>query len=94
MVSHAVRAGKCTRKLYRVVSSTLDFKVYTFVLYIQIRTSRYLECSITLEVNDRTYMHIGTVCKFTVSPEFFCTAVEVFFWGFTLAHVICLILTG
>jgi len=53
-----------------VVSSTLDFELYTIVLFIQIRTSRYLESNITLEVNDRTYMHIGTVCKGTVSPEF------------------------
>jgi len=45
------------------VSSTLDFELYTFVLVIQIRTSRYLECTITLEVNDRTYMQVGTVCK-------------------------------
>jgi len=56
-----------------VVSSTLDFELYTFGLFIQIRTSRYLECNITLEVNDRTYMHIGTVCKGTVSPQFFYT---------------------
>jgi len=53
-----------------VASSTLDFKLYTLVLVIQIQTSRYLECNITLEVNDWTYMYIGTVCKGTVSPEF------------------------
>ena len=46
-----------------MVSATLDFELYTFVLVIQIRTSRYLECNITLEVNDRTYMQVGTVCK-------------------------------
>ena len=88
MVSHAVRAGKGMRKLYRVVSSKLDFELYTFVLFIQIRTSRYLECSITLEVNDRTYMRLGTVCTF------FTQCLRFYFWGFTLAHVICLVLTG
>ena len=51
--------------------------MYTFVLVIQIRTSRYLECTITLEVNDRTYMQIGTVCKgfrrvFTQWLRFIC----------------------
>ena len=82
VVSHSVSTGKGTRKLYRVVSSTLDLELYTFVLFIQIQTSRYLESNISLYVNDRTYMHIGTVCKGTVSPEFFCTAVEFFFLGF------------
>jgi len=61
-----------------VVSSTLDYELYTFVLFIRIRTSRHLECNITLEVNDRTYMHIGTVCKGTV----FYTVAEVLFLGF------------
>jgi len=56
--------------------------MYTFVLFIQIQTSRYLECCITLEVNGRTYMHIGTICKGTFSPEFFYTMAEVLFLGF------------
>ena len=93
VVSHEVRAGKGTRNLYRVVSSTLDYELYTCVLFIRIRTSCHLECNITLEVNDRIYMHIGTVCKGTVSPEFFTQWLRFYFWGFTLAHVICLVLT-
>mgnify|MGYP000025295963 CR=1 FL=1 len=64
-----------------MVSSTLDFEPNTFVVFIQIRTSRYLECNIILEVNDRTYMHIGTVCEDTVSPEFYIVA-EVLFLAF------------
>jgi len=51
--------------------------MYTFVLFIQIRTSRYQECTITLEVNDRKYMHIVTICKGTVSPELLHSG-----WGF------------
>ena len=39
-------------------------------------------------------MHIGTVCKGTVSPEFFTQWLRFYFWGFILAHVICLVLTG
>jgi len=77
-----------------VVSSTLDLELYTFVLFIQIQTSRYLESNISLEVNDRTYMHIGTVCKGIVSPQFLTQWLRFYFWGFTLAHVICLVLTG
>jgi len=77
-----------------VVSSTLDFELYTFVFVIQIRTSRYLECSITLKVNDLTYLRIGTVCKGTVSLEFFTQWLRFYFYGFTLAHVRCLVLTG
>ena len=50
VVSHAVTAGKDTMKYYRVVSCTLDFEPNTFVVFIQIRTSRYLECNIILEV--------------------------------------------
>ena len=65
-----------------MVSSTLDFELYTFVLFIQIRTSRYLESYITLEVNDQTYMHIGTVCKGTVSLEFVTQWLRFYFWGF------------
>ena len=65
-VSHAIRAVRDTKKLYRAVTSTLDFEPNTFVLFTQIRTSRYLECNIILEVNNRAYMHIGTVCKGTV----------------------------
>ena len=94
LVSHAVRAGKDTRKQYRVVSSTLDLELYTFVLFIQIQTSRYLESNISLEVNDRTYMHIATVCKDTVSPEFFTQWLTFYFLSFVLAHVICFVLTG
>ena len=60
-----------------MVSSALDFEPNTFVVFIQIRTSRYLECNIILEVNDRIYMHIGTFCKGTVFPEFFYTVAEV-----------------
>ena len=70
VISHAVRAGKDTSKKYRVVSSALDFEPNTFVVFIQIRTSRYLVCNIVLEVNVRIYMHIGTFCKGIVSPEF------------------------
>jgi len=44
--------------------------------------------------NDRTNMHIGTVCKDTVSPEFFTQWLRFYFWGLTLTHVICLVLTG
>jgi len=47
----------------------MQLELYTFFLFIQIRTSRYLECNITLEVNDWTYMHIGTVCKGTNFPQ-------------------------
>ena len=65
-----------------VVSATLDFELYTFVLVIQIRTSRYLESNITLEVNDRTYMHIGTVCTGTFYPRVFYTVAEVSFLVF------------
>jgi len=64
-----------------VVSSTLDFELYTFILSMQIRTSRYLECYITLEVNDQTYMHIGTVCKGSFPRDFY-TVTEVLFLGF------------
>ena len=60
-----------------MVNSTLDFELYIFVLFIQIQTSRYLECNIILEVNVRIYMHIGTFCKGTVFPEFFYTVAEV-----------------
>jgi len=77
-----------------VVSSTLDFELYTFVLFTQIQTSRYLESNISLEVNDRTYMHIATVCKGTVSPEFFTQWLTFYFLSFVLAHVICFVLTG
>ena len=94
VVSHGVRAGKGTRKQYWVVSSTLDFELYTFVLFTQIQTGRYLESNISLEVNDRTYMHIGTVCKGTVSPEFFTQWLTFYFLSFVLAHVICFVLTG
>ena len=80
VVSHVVRAGKDTRKQYRVVSSTLDFELYTFVLVIQIRTRCYLECNITLEVNDWTYMYIRKIRVHF--PQMF------YFWDFTLAHVI------
>jgi len=44
--------------------------------------SHYLECNIILEANIRIYMHIGTVCKGTVSPEFFYTMVDVSSLGF------------
>ena len=65
-----------------MVSSTLDFELYTFVLFIQIRTSCYLECNIILEVNVLTYMHIGTVCKGNSFPRVFYTMAEVSFLEF------------
>jgi len=55
----------------------LDSELYTFVLVIQIRTSRYLESTISLKKDDRTYTHIWTSCKGTVSPEFLHGG-----WGF------------
>ena len=60
----------------------MQLELYKFFLFIQIRTSRYLECNITLEVNDRTYMHIGTVCKGTSFPRVIYTVAEVLILGF------------
>ena len=40
------------------------------------------------EENDRTYMHISTICKCTVSPELFIQELRSYFWGITLAHLI------
>ena len=39
-------------------------------------------------------MHIGTVRKGTVSPEFFTQWLTFYFLSFVLAHVICFVLTG
>jgi len=86
--------GRERARWNRIEWSVLDFELYTFVLVIQIRTSRYLESTISLKKDDRTYTHIWTSCKGTVSQEVFTQWLRFYFWGFTLAHVICLILTG
>ena len=75
-----------------MVGSTIDFEPNTFVVFIQIRTSRYLEWNIILEVSVRIYMHIGTFCKGTVPHSFFTQLLKFYLWGFTLAPIICLVL--
>ena len=63
---------------------------FTFVLIIQIRTRRYVESNISLKkMTGRIYMHIGTVCKGTVSLELFTQVLFLGFYLFGINRIAC-----